>query len=149
MFPILPVPKIFLDFHPAKFLMTFFLVVSHIFAVSVHFQAPLFAYGCWGALYKYLNTIQYNTIFPPFHENYHFLPTFANSPWYCKIYAFFTYFMCFSFTPLVWPWCIYASHNVRTGRSCMEGESPALSVSLFLCGFQQSPSMPHRQLLLN
>ena len=23
-------------------------------------KAPLFAYGCWGALYKYLNTIQYN-----------------------------------------------------------------------------------------
>ena len=22
-------------------------------------KAPLFAYGCWGALYKYLNTIQY------------------------------------------------------------------------------------------
>jgi len=22
-------------------------------------EAPLFAYGCWGALYKYLNTIQY------------------------------------------------------------------------------------------
>jgi len=24
-------------------------------------KAPLFAYGCWGALYKYFNTIQYNT----------------------------------------------------------------------------------------
>jgi len=27
--------------------------------------------------------------------------------------------MCFSF-PLVWPWCISASHNARTGRPCMQ-----------------------------
>ena len=29
---------------------------------------PLFAYGCWGVLYKYLNTIQYNTIVATFRR---------------------------------------------------------------------------------
>src|SRR6218665_2959367 len=42
---ILPFPETFLDFHPPKFLMTFFLVIDHkfrlppIFAVSVHFPS--------------------------------------------------------------------------------------------------------------
>ena len=35
-------------------------------------------------------------------------------PWFRIIYVFSTCLLCFSF-PLVWPSCIYASHN---GRSC-------------------------------
>ena len=52
--------------------------------------------------------------FPLFPENYYSLSLlFSNSlRWFRKIYVFFTCFMCFS-SSLVWPWCIYASHNLR------------------------------------
>jgi len=87
----------FFDFQPSKFLMTFFihwlqiLNFPPIFAVSVHFSL--------------------------FRENYYFPPTFANfPPDFVKFTCFFTYFKCFRF-PAVWPWCIYESHNARTGPS--------------------------------
>jgi len=31
---------------------------------------------------------------------------------------FFTYLYVYFVSPLLWPWCIYASHNARTGRPC-------------------------------
>ena len=78
-FKILSFPEKFLDFHPTKFLMTFF---SHwpqisnsppIFPVSVHF--------------------------PLSRENYYF-PYFEKFPLcFRKIHLLFTYFMCISFPP--------------------------------------------------
>ena len=45
-------------------------------------------------------------------------PTFTNFPIFGKFTCFYilSYFMCISFPPLLWPWCIYPSHNARTGR---------------------------------
>src|SRR6218665_4194661 len=79
-FKILPFPEKFLDFHPPKFLMTFFSQrpqISNfppIFPVSVHF--------------------------PLFRKNYYFPPTLKNlPPCFRKIHLLFTYFMCISFPP--------------------------------------------------
>ena len=38
-------------------------------------------------------------------------------PCFRQIHLLFTYFTCI-FPPLLWPWCIYASPNTRTGRPC-------------------------------
>jgi len=51
--------------------------------------------------------------FPLFRENYYFPTTLKNVPSE-KNHLLFTYFMCIF--PLLWPWCIYASPNARTGR---------------------------------
>ena len=53
-FKILPFPERFLDFHPPKFLMTFFLVIDHKFRIS----RPLFPL--------------FQCISPLFRENYYF-----------------------------------------------------------------------------
>src|SRR6218665_1365673 len=80
-FIILPFPEKFLDFHPPKFLMTFFLVIYHKFRIS-----PLFS------LFQY--------IFPLFRENYYFPPTLTNfPPYFTQIHLLFTYFTCISFPP--------------------------------------------------
>ena len=68
-FPLLPFPKKCFDFHPPKFLMTFF---SH-----------------W---LKILNS-------PLFQENYFPLHSQIFPLWFCKIYVFFTYFVFFRFPP--------------------------------------------------
>src|SRR6218665_903622 len=81
----------FSDFYPPKFLMTF--SFSHQPQIS---NVPLFP------LFQYIS---------PYFDKIILSPTFINR----QIYVFFTYFMCFSF-PLLLPWCIYASHNARTGR---------------------------------
>jgi|SRR6218665_3606964 len=68
------------DFHPPKFLMSYFFVIDYkqilnfppIFAVSVHFLL--------------------------FRENYYF-PYFSKFPPEFVKFMFFTYFMCFSFPP--------------------------------------------------
>ena len=70
----------FFDFHPPKFLMSYFFVIDYkqilnfppIFAVSVHFLL--------------------------FRENYYF-PYFSKFPPEFVKFMFFTYFMCFSFPP--------------------------------------------------
>jgi len=96
-FNILPFPETFLDFHPSKFLMTFF---SHRPQIS---NSPYFP--CFST-------------FPLFRENYYFPPLLSQIyPCLKKIHLLFTYFTCISF-PLLWPWCIYASPNARTERSC-------------------------------
>jgi len=54
-------------------------------------------------------------------------PKFATIPpyfafsihWFRKIYVFYVLYMFFVSPPL-WPWCIYASHNARTGRPWTE-----------------------------
>jgi len=80
-FKILPFPEKFLDFHPPKFLMTFFLVIDHkfrifpsIFPLSIHFPS-----------------VSRKLLFPP---------TLTNPPCFRKIHRFFTYFMCISFPPI-------------------------------------------------
>src|SRR6218665_2139850 len=79
----LPFPEIFLDFHPPKFLMTFF---SHQPQIS---NFPLFS------LFQYIS--------PIFRQNYSFPPTFNNFlPVFGKFACFFTYFCVFRF-PLLLP----------------------------------------------
>src|SRR6218665_1232034 len=66
-FSILPFPDKFLDFHPPKFLMTFF----HKFRIS-----PLFS------LFQHISSL--------FHENYYFPPYFSKfPPCFRKIDLFF------------------------------------------------------------
>jgi len=56
--------------------------------------------------------------FPLFRENYYspyfckFPPLFSGN--LCVFYILYVYFVSL----LLWPWCIFASHNARTGRSC-------------------------------
>jgi len=54
-------------------------------------------------------------ISPQFRENYYFPPTFKNAPLFSKISPALHTFCVFRFS-LLWPWCIYASPNARTGR---------------------------------
>src|SRR6218665_3833392 len=65
MLTILPFPEKFLDFHPPKFLMTFFLVIDHKFRIS-----------------------------PLFPENYSFPLLLQISPCFRQIHLLFTYFTC-------------------------------------------------------
>jgi len=85
------------DFHPPKFLMTFFLVIDYKFVIS-----PLFS------LFKSVSRY--------FEENFHFPPTFAHFPPDFIKFPRFLHTFCEFRLPLLWPWCIYASHNARTGR---------------------------------
>ena len=63
----------FFDFHPSKFLMTFFVI------------PPLFS------MCQYIS---------PISEKYYFPHTLANfPPLFRQIYVFFTFFMCFSYPP--------------------------------------------------
>src|SRR6218665_696883 len=80
-FNILPFPEKFLDFHPPKFLMIFFLVIDHKFRISPYFP-------CFGP-------------FPPVSRKLLFpLPTLTNfPPCFRKIHLLFTYFLCISFPP--------------------------------------------------
>jgi len=102
--PIWPFPKMFPDFHPPKFLTTFLkfiLVIHHTFRIS-----PLFS--------------SFNS-FPPTCISGNFsspLLLQISLPDFGKFTCFYiAYFTCISFL-LILPWCIYASHNARTGRLC-------------------------------
>ena len=97
-FQILPFPEKFSYFHPPKFLMTFFSYQLQIWnfppisAVSVHLP-PILEKDIISQLLLKI------------------------SLWFRQIYVFLHAFCMFSFpTPLLWSWCIYASHNARTGR---------------------------------
>ena len=96
----LPFPEKISHFHPPKFLTTFFLVINHKFRIS-----PCFA--CFTA---FPPLIRENLLFPPYFSKF--------PPCFPKIQQLFTYFTCI-FSPLLWPWCIYASPNARTGRPCL------------------------------
>ena len=94
---ILPFPKQIFDFHPPKFLMTFVLVIN---------------YKCspYSACFS---------TFPSYFAKIIISPSFRNVPPVfveCTCILHRPYFMCISFVPLLWPWCIYASHNTPTGR---------------------------------
>jgi len=69
---ILPFPEKFLDFHPQKFLMTFFLVIDQNFQIS-----PLFS------------------LFPPCFAKIFLSPYFSKfPPCFRQIHLLFTYFTC-------------------------------------------------------
>jgi len=74
-----------------------FLVINHKFQIS-----PLFS------LFQYISS--------PVSRKLLFPPTFTNFPSVLEkltcFYILFVYFVA----PLIWPWCIYASPNARTGR---------------------------------
>ena len=98
-FQILPFPEKFLDFIRQNFWWPFFLVIDLKFRIS-----PLFRY-----------------ISPPVSRKLLFPPTFKNfPPVFEKFTCFLHAFLCISFLPLLWPWCIYVSHNARTGRPCLD-----------------------------
>ncbi len=79
-FTIWPFPKKIFDFHLPKFLMTFFFF-SHWPQI---WNFPLFS------LFQYIS---------PYFGKFFFPLLLQISPWFRKIYVFFTYFMCFSFPP--------------------------------------------------
>jgi len=72
-----PFPKEF-DFHPPKFLMAFFVVI-----LTKSFEFP--PYFCC-----------FSTFAPPSFGKIIIFPCLFKCPlWFCKIYVFFTYFLCF------------------------------------------------------
>ena len=87
---------IFFYFHPQKFLMTFFLVIDSKFRIP-----PIFAVSVHSPLSEKIIICLYFLKFPPDLVKFTFF-----------------YILCVFHFPLVWPWCIYASHNARTGRPC-------------------------------
>ena len=54
-------------------------------------------------------------ISPLFRENY-YSPTLKNVPPVLEKFTCFLHTLCVFRFPLLWPWCIYASPNARTGR---------------------------------
>ena len=59
--------------------------------------------------------------FPPVSDSPYFRTIFGLWGKFCNFTFsrnFFTCFTCVSFPPLLWPWCIYALPNARTGRPC-------------------------------
>ena len=65
--------------------------------------------------------------FPPDWQKFLFPPYFHKfPPCFRKIHQLFTYFACIS--PLLSPWCIYASPNARTGRPCSKGNVEKIEV---------------------
>ena len=97
-FKILPSPKKFLDFHPPKFLMTFFLVIVPKFRISPYFPCFSTFPSCFAKI-----------IIPPYFDK--FPPVLDKFTCFYILYVYFV-------SPLLSPWCIYASHNARTGRPC-------------------------------
>ena len=57
--------------------------------------------------------------FPLFRENYYFPLYFYKFPVFGK-FIFFYILSVYFVSPLLWPWCIYASHNAITGRPCTQ-----------------------------
>jgi len=62
--------------------------------------------------FRYFNT------FPPYFVKIILSSLLSKFPPVFVKFTCFLHTLCFSFPPLVWPWCIYASHNARTGRPC-------------------------------
>jgi len=84
-----------------------------------NFWWPYFSY--WLNIFNFLPCFRYFNIFPSYfeRENYYLFPPyfFKFPPWFRK-FACFLRTLC-NFPHILWPWCIYASHNARTGRPCL------------------------------
>ena len=84
---------------------------------------PIFIRQNFWWLFLVIDTtnFEFSVPFPPcFAKTFYFPPTFTNFP---PVFDKFTcfYMLCVYFvSPLLWPWCIYASHNARTGRPCLQ-----------------------------
>ena len=76
-----------------------FLVFDYKFRIS-----PLFS------LFEYISPYFWKIIVSPLLLQ--ILPDFVKFTCFYILYVFLV-------SPLVWPWCIYASHDARTGRSCI------------------------------
>jgi len=92
-FPNVTFSRKFFRFSSAKISDDLFLVIHHKFPPYFH----------------YFNT------FPPISTKLFFPPTFRDFPAVFGKFTCFCIVLCFLF-PLLLPWCIYASHNARTGR---------------------------------
>ena len=103
-------PKIS-HFHPPKFWRLFF---SHRPQISDF--PPYFAcFSTFPLWFAKISFIHYKHLYSASSSGATLSPpTFQNFP---KIQQLFTYFTCIS--PLLWPWCIYASPNARTGHPCL------------------------------
>jgi len=90
----LPFPENCLDFHPPKFLMTFFFShppqISNFPLLSLYISFPVSQKLLFPLLWK----------IPPVLEKF----------------SCFLHTLCVFRPPLLWPWCIYASRNARIGR---------------------------------
>ena len=53
-----------------------------------------------------------------FSRKLFFPPTFTNFP-FCFRQIHPAFYILYVYCPLLWPWCIYASPNARTGRPCL------------------------------
>ena len=113
-----PFPEIFFHFHPPKFLMTFF---SH----------QIFPYFPCDSVH-----------FPLFRKIIILPPAFINFP---SVFQKFTCFLhsilyVYFVSPLLWPWCIYASPNARIGRlySAMRLSGPYFRFHVFVSCFHIS-----------
>ena len=90
-FPYFTFSEKFIDFHPQKILVTFFSNRPQI-SKSLDFAIPPIS-G------KFLIPLYFSNIPPTFVK--------------------FASFLCAFHLPLLWPWCIYASHTARTGNPCV------------------------------
>ena len=72
--------------------------------ITTNFELPLY-FCCFST-------------FPPISGKLLFPPCFCKFPSDFVKFMCFLHTLCFSFPPLVWPWCIYASHSARTGCPC-------------------------------
>ena len=64
---ILPFPEKFLDFHPPKFLMTFFLVIDHKFRISPYFPCFNTFPPCFTQIHLLYTC--FTCIFPPYFDH--------------------------------------------------------------------------------
>ena len=88
------------------------LLKTCLFLELIEPKVPLFAYGCWGVLYKYLNTIQYNTDFH--HCKFSFIAAHfvhhctLNKPWrlmfLSNLHDFYPFLKCFLFSSDCMDW---------------------------------------------
>ena len=75
----------------------------------------------------------FSTFSPLFLKNYYFPPTLTNFPLFSKNSPAFCILYVYFVSPLLWPWCIYASPNARTGRIWFQAYNSKHSQTFILC----------------
>ena len=96
----------------------------------------------WNFWWPFFKSSTTNFEFPPYFPCFSIFPTLFRknyySPYFDKFPPVLDKFICFLHTlrvfrvPLLWPWCIYASPNARTGRPCKEGSLSLDDSQMFL-----------------